>query len=100
MKKSVLLLLVMFWFSTVAAAQGQQNLEIDISGMECKFCAHNVKNNLSKLDGVKQVTVDIDKGVASIVMAPGKQANVEHIKNLITKAGFTPGDVRMTEDTP
>jgi len=98
MKKSVLLLLVLFWFSPVVAVQGQQNLEIDISGMECKFCAHNVKKNISKLDGVKQVTVELNKGVAFISMAPGMQANVEQIKKQITKAGFTPGDVRLTED--
>ena len=99
MKNSVFLLLVMFWFASVAAAQEQQHLEIGISGMECKFCAHNVKKNLSKLEGVKQVTVDLDKGVAFISMAPGKQANVEQIKNQITKAGFTLGDIRFTKDT-
>ena len=97
MKKIILLLLTMAWFTPAVAAQGQQRLEIDISGMECKFCAHYIKKSLSELDGVKQVTVDLDKGIASIVMVPGKQANIEQFRKQITQAGFTPGDVRMTE---
>ncbi|MBI1425674.1 MAG: hypothetical protein GC149_19775 [Gammaproteobacteria bacterium] len=98
MKKIILILLTMAWFTSVVAAQDQQRLEIDISGMECKFCAHNIKKSLSKLDGVKEVSVDLDKGVATIIMAPGKQANVEQLRKQITQAGFTPGDVRMIQD--
>ncbi len=98
MKKRVLLLLVMFWVTSFALAQ-EQHLEVGISGMVCKFCAHNVEKHLSKLDGIKQASVNLDKGVALIIMAPGKQANAEQIKKIITKAGFTPGDVRVVKST-
>ncbi len=97
MNKRVLLLLVIFWLSSFALAQGQ-HLEVDISGMACKFCAHNVEKHLSKLDGVKQVSVNLDKGIAIIIMVPDKQVNVGQIKKIITKAGFTPGDVRVVKN--
>jgi len=91
-------LLVMFWSTPVAIAQGQQ-LEVDISGMSCKFCVRNVEKNLLKLDGIKQTTVNLDKGIARIVMTSGKQGDIQKIKELILKAGFTPGDVRMVKST-
>jgi len=91
-------LLVMFWSTPVAIAQGQQ-LEVDISGMSCKFCVRNVEKNLLKLDGIKQTTVNLDKGIARIVMTSGKQGDIQKIKELILKAGFTPGDVRVVKST-
>jgi len=91
-------LLVMFWSTPVAIAQGQQ-LEVDISGMSCKFCVRNVEKNLLKLDGIKQTTVNLDKGIARIVMTSGKQGDIQKVKELILKAGFTPGDVRVVKST-
>ena len=94
----VFFLLVMFWSTPVAIAQGQQ-LEVDISGMSCKFCVRNVEKNLLKLDGIKQTTVNLDKGIARIVMTSGKQGDIQKVKELILKAGFTPGDVRVVKST-
>ena len=91
-------LLVMFWSTPMAIAQEQQ-LEIDISGMSCKFCVRNIEKNLLKLDGIKQTTVNLDKGIARIVMTSGKQGDIQKIKELILKAGFTPGDVRVVKST-
>ena len=94
----VFFLLVMFWSTPMAIAQEQQ-LEVDISGMSCKFCVRNVEKNLLKLDGIKQNTVNLDKGIARIVMTSGKQGDVQKIKELILKAGFTPGDERVVKST-
>ena len=94
----VFFLLVMFWSTPMAIAQEQQ-LEVDISGMSCKFCVRNIEKNLLKLDGIKQTTVNLDKGIARIVMTSGKQGDIQKIKGLILKAGFTPGDVRVVKST-
>jgi len=94
----VIFLLVMFWSSPMAIAQEQQ-LEVDISGMSCKFCVRNVEKNLLKLDGIKRITVNLDKGIARIVMTSGKQGDVKKIKELILKSGFTPSDVRVIQGT-
>ena len=94
----VFFLLVMFWSTPMAIAQEQQ-LEVDISGMSCKFCVRNIEKNLLKLDGIKQTTVNLDKGIARIVMTSGKQGDIQKVKELILKAGFTPGDVRVVKST-
>ena len=94
MKQRHFILLIMLWISPVAYAQEQQRLEIGISGMSCKFCAHNVEKNLSKLEGIDKVSVNLDKGIALIVMSSGKKADIKQIKELVKKAGFTPSNIR------
>lgn len=77
--------------SAVAVADELQVVEIGVKGMTCEFCVASVEKNLRKLDGVKEVHVDLKQNRARIVMAPGQKADVEEIKKLITSAGFTPG---------
>jgi len=98
MRHLIFMLLMMFWITPLALAQEQQQLEVKISGMSCKFCVRSVEKNLSKLEGIKDVSVNLDKGIAKIIMTPGKQGNANQIKELIKKAGFTPGDVRTVID--
>ena len=99
MRHRIFILLLMFCFSPLVVAQEQQQLEVVISGISCKFCVRNIEKNLLKLDGIKQTTVNLDKGIALIVMTPGKQGDVKKIKELIRNAGFTPGNVRIVKST-
>ena len=94
MRLRILSFLMLFLASSLVLAQDQQRLEVDIAGMSCKFCVHNVEKNLSKLEGVEKVSVNLDKGIALIVMSSGKKADIKQIKKLVKKAGFTPSNVR------
>jgi len=94
MRASIFSFLLLIFASPLVIAQDQQQLKLDIKGMSCKFCVHNVKKKLSRLEGVSKVSVNLDKGFALIVMSSGKKADLKQIKELVTKAGFTPGNVR------
>jgi len=95
MRYRIVILLLMFCFSPLVVAQESQRLEVDISGMSCKFCVRNVEKNLLKLEGIKETKVNLDEAIARIVMSPGKQGDVKKIKELIKNSGFTPGNVRI-----
>jgi len=97
MRHRIIILLLVFCFLPLAVAQEQQRLEVNISGMSCKFCVRSVEKNLLKLEGIKQTSVNLDEGTARIVMTPGKQGDVKKIKELIRNAGFTPGKVRIVK---
>jgi len=94
MKQRFFISLILFWLSSLAFAQEQQHLEVDIKGMSCKFCVRSVEKSLSNLDDIQKASVNLDKGIAQIIIEPGKEGNVLQIKELIKKAGFTPSDVR------
>nr|MBF0222588.1 heavy-metal-associated domain-containing protein [Desulfobulbaceae bacterium] len=59
---------------------------IKISGMRCGHCQGSVTKTLNELEGVSDVTVDLDKGEATYTAADG--VDVELIKAAISKIGF------------
>ena len=90
MKKILLTLTGLFLFPLVLMAAGQQVVDIDIEGMSCKFCAHSVQKNLTKLPYVEKAEVNIDTKKAHIVIAKDQKANIEQLKEKITGSGFKP----------
>ena len=68
--------------------QAAPNYVIKIDGMTCKFCAYNVKKRLKKLDGVEQVEVNQDKGLATLQVKAGTVLTDEQLKSLIAEAGY------------
>jgi len=59
-----------------------EKTEIRIQGMTCGHCQKFVNNLLTKLDGVKNVDINLQNASASIEFDPEK-INVADIKNAI-----------------
>lgn len=59
---------------------------LSIDGMMCEHCVGHVKEALQKLDGVKDVQVDLKKGQAVIVS--DKAIGDEELSRSITEAGY------------
>ena len=57
-----------------------------IEGMMCPHCSNRVKEVLSKLDGVTEVTVSHEAGNA--IIKSDKEISDEVIKNTIETAGY------------
>ncbi|VAW90736.1 Lead, cadmium, zinc and mercury transporting ATPase; Copper-translocating P-type ATPase [hydrothermal vent metagenome] len=96
MKKLLITITGLFILPLSLYAAGEQIVDIDIEGMSCEFCAHSVQKNINKLPGVEKASVNIDDKKAHIVMAPGKQANIELLKKKISDSGFVPVKVTIS----
>ena len=59
---------------------------IKISGMRCAHCQGSVTKALNEINGVSDVTVDLEKGEASYT-ATG-DVSLETLKKAIAKIGF------------
>jgi copper chaperone len=57
-------------------ANGAMSAELSISGMTCSGCANTVKRVLSRVPGVTNVDVDLDKGAAVVAGTAGGPALV------------------------
>lgn len=57
---------------------------IKISGMSCGHCTNAAKEALEKLDGISNVSVDLDKGEASFEGEISKKILID----VIEKIGF------------
>jgi len=91
MKELVLSALLLHSISSFAAER--QIVELGVEGMTCKFCALNVKKNLSRIVGVKNAEVSLSDGKATIEIESGKNIDIPALKNKISELGFTPGKV-------
>jgi len=59
---------------------------VKIKGMTCNHCVMAVTKTLEKIDGVKNVKVDLQKGEATFDEA--KPVDMEVVKGSIKKAGY------------
>ena len=60
--------------------------ELKIDGMMCKHCVKHVNDALSKMDGVTNVVVSLEKNNAEVTM--DHEIPIEEFKKVITDAGY------------
>ncbi len=63
--------------------------EIGIKGMTCKSCVKTIKKALLTKNGVKQVYIDLESGVASVTYDPSL-ADVPTLHQIILRKGYFP----------
>ena len=59
--------------------------EILIDGMSCSHCSESVKKALSKVSGVKEVNVDLDKKIAVVDV---ENVDDDILADAVNNAGF------------
>ncbi|GEM_PF-3234765 len=59
----------------------------DVQGMVCESCSEDIKASLSKLPGVKSISVDLKQAQVTVVY-DGKKANPDLIVKAIDGYGF------------
>lgn len=55
-----------------SAAAGEAKANFKVNGMMCGSCENAVKNAVTKVDGVKSIEADSDKGTAVVAYDPAK----------------------------
>lgn len=72
-----------------------REVSIPISGMTCASCAKAIEKSISKLNGIKEVSVNLANEKARVVY-DSSQVRLSEIKNAIIKAGYTPLEIEKT----
>ncbi len=65
---------------------------IEIKGMSCQHCVGSVDKALNSIEGLKNVSVNLEKAEATF----DKDGSVDEakIKEVISKIGFEPGAIK------
>uniref|UniRef100_A0A7V5XH59 Heavy-metal-associated domain-containing protein n=1 Tax=Thermodesulfobacterium geofontis TaxID=1295609 RepID=A0A7V5XH59_9BACT len=61
-------------------------MEIKITGMSCEHCVKRIKEVLSKIEGVKEVSVDLSSAKGYIISQ--KEIPLSLIKEVLEKEGY------------
>jgi len=77
----------------LANTAGTINSEFLVSGMTCGHCVSSVTEELSAIDGVKNVVVELNVGGASkVTVASSAALDPEAVQAAISEAGYALGD--------
>jgi len=74
----------------VVLAASDTQVTIPVSGMHCDHCISRVKASLARVNGVKSVDANLEKGQAVVAYEKGK-VDPAQLAQAIEAAGFKPG---------
>ena len=64
------------------------DVQVNVKGMVCDFCARAVTKVFGKNDAVDTVNVDLDNGVIAVGLKPGKTLSDDDIETMVKKSGY------------
>ena len=62
------------------------NATYEVSGMTCDHCVNSVKGELSKLEGVDDVEVELDSGKVSV--SSSQPLDTDTVRSAVERAGY------------
>jgi mercuric ion binding protein len=83
MKKIIVLALCIF-----SPAIFAKDITVKVKGMVCSMCAQGIQKKFSKIPEVKEIKVDLDAKVVSIITKDDSDLSDSKITEVITEAGY------------
>ncbi len=65
------------------------NIQIEVDGISCPFCAYGLEKKLKALDSIDQLDIDLNEGLIKITLKKGKEISQKDVKEKVAEAGFT-----------
>jgi len=87
-RTSALFAVALFIISASSVLAVSRNVKLRIKGMTCGGCATSVEKALKATDGVEQVRVSYDRGIA-IVKYDDQKVTVEQLQEVVKNTGFS-----------
>lgn len=90
---TVTLILVIF----IKLASGEPvSVQVKIDGLSCPFCIYGLEKKLKRVEGVEELKLQFDTGIAEIKIKDDKSIDVDGIRKAVKDGGFTPRDMIVT----
>lgn len=65
-----------------------KEINVDVNGLVCEFCAVTIEKNFKKKDEIKEVKVDLDQKKVFLTFKDGKDLSDKIIKDTIVNNGY------------
>lgn len=86
----VLSFALLFCFAqVVSAGEDAERIIIKVEGLYCPFCAYGLEKHMKKIEGFKDIQVNIKEGTAEIDFEPGTKVSKDDIEEAVDDAGFS-----------
>ena len=70
---------------------------LQADGLACPFCVYGIEKQLSQIDGVEDIGVDIETGTVTLTLAEGMTLEEATARKAVEAAGFSLRDFAQTQ---
>ncbi len=95
---AVLALIALLIAPLTASAEGPVRVTARVDGLSCPFCAYGIEKKVKKIEGVRDIRVDIKGGTVTVIYEDRKFFARKRLERAIKDAGFTPGEVKVEDE--
>ena len=93
--------IVVFMLATPLATARElgNSYQLLVDGLACPFCAYGIEKQISKIEGVETISIDINTGTITVRMAVGAELNEPAAREAVEAAAFTLRGYRQVPTT-
>jgi len=87
MFKKLIIIFSLIFLINISSAFAKE-INVDVNGLVCEFCAATIEKNFNKKDEIKEVKVDLDQKKVFLTFKEGKDLSDKIIKDTIVNNGY------------
>ena len=92
----VLFLSIVFKLNQINSQENENNeiLYISINGLVCDFCARSIEKLFKKKSAVKNININLEEMLVTILLKKGETINNQIINHIIIDSGYDVKEIR------
>ena len=100
MKNLLIIIISVFAFtfmtSNVNAQSNRDQIEVQVDGLGCPFCAYGLEKKFKEFKGIKDVKIELETGQFNFSYPSEKAITLEKIDSQVGEAGYTAVTTKIT----
>ncbi|MFB6307517.1 MAG: heavy-metal-associated domain-containing protein [Flavobacteriales bacterium] len=106
MRTTIKITTLLFMIVTACTfAHGQETVQtnerkyvkVEVDGLACPFCAYGLEKKLKKIEGQKDLFIEIQEGYATFNVPADNEITKEKLNKIVEDAGFTARKVTFSD---
>ncbi len=93
---AIVMVVLTVWVTAAAAQEpAQSTYQIQVNGLSCPFCAYGIEKQVTAIEGVDEIALDLKAGLLTVTMEEGAVLDQPTASKAVERAGFTMGSFQQ-----
>lgn len=98
--KNLIIIIAVLSFSlnsnNVNAQSDRDQIEVQVDGLGCPFCAYGLEKKFKEFKGIKDVKIEMETGLFNFTYPSEKEMTLKQVESQVDKAGYTAVTTKIT----
>ena len=98
--KNLIIIIAVLAFSlnsnNVNAQSDRDQIEVQVDGLGCPFCAYGLEKKFKEFKGIKDVKIEMETGLFNFTYPSEKEMTLKQVESQVDKAGYTAVTTKIT----